>query len=78
MALFLVLTYPQPTSLSVGTKRCTLFVQPNLPVERERTTASNSDFMDGLEVEDAKAAAIARIEAQGQGEGATRRSRRRG
>jgi leucyl-tRNA synthetase len=31
----------------------------------------NSAFMDGLEVEDAKAAAIARIEAQGQGEGAT-------
>ena len=31
----------------------------------------NSDFMDGLEVEPAKAAAIARVEAQGQGEGAT-------
>ncbi|HWA62664.1 MAG TPA: leucine--tRNA ligase [Caulobacteraceae bacterium] len=31
----------------------------------------NSDFMDGLEIEDAKAAAIARVEAQGQGEGAT-------
>ena len=33
--------------------------------------AFNSDFLDGLEVEAAKAAAIARIEAQGQGEGAT-------
>ncbi|MDB5433662.1 MAG: leuS [Caulobacter sp.] len=31
----------------------------------------NSKFMDGLEVEPAKAAAIERIEAQGQGEGAT-------
>src|SRR3984957_4164757 len=31
----------------------------------------NSDFLDGLEVEAAKAAAIARVEAQGQGEGAT-------
>ncbi|MDO1559087.1 leucine--tRNA ligase [Brevundimonas sp. 2R-24] len=31
----------------------------------------NSDFLDGLEVEPAKAAAIARLEAQGQGEGAT-------
>ncbi len=31
----------------------------------------NSDFMDGLEVEPAKAAAIGRIEAAGQGEGAT-------
>ncbi|HEY5410707.1 MAG TPA: leucine--tRNA ligase [Caulobacteraceae bacterium] len=31
----------------------------------------NSQFMDGLEVEPAKAAAIARVEAQGQGEGAT-------
>jgi leucyl-tRNA synthetase len=31
----------------------------------------NSGFMDGLEVEAAKAAAIERIEAQGQGEGAT-------
>ena len=31
----------------------------------------NSGFLDGLEVEAAKAAAIARIEAQGQGEGAT-------
>ncbi len=31
----------------------------------------NSDFMDGLEVEAAKAAAIARLEAAGQGEGAT-------
>ena len=30
-----------------------------------------SDFMDGLEIEAAKAAAIARIEAAGQGEGAT-------
>jgi leucyl-tRNA synthetase len=30
----------------------------------------NSDFLDGLEVEQAKAAAIARAEAQGQGEGA--------
>ena len=33
--------------------------------------AFNSDFLDGLEVEEAKAAAIARIEAQGQGKGAT-------
>ncbi|HEY1751128.1 MAG TPA: leucine--tRNA ligase [Caulobacteraceae bacterium] len=31
----------------------------------------NSGFLDGLEVEAAKAAAIGRIEAQGQGEGAT-------
>jgi leucyl-tRNA synthetase len=31
----------------------------------------NSDFLDGLDIEKAKAAAIARIEAQGQGEGAT-------
>ena len=31
----------------------------------------NSDFLDGLEVEAAKAAAIARVEAQGQGQGAT-------
>ncbi|MBS0412575.1 MAG: leucine--tRNA ligase, partial [Proteobacteria bacterium] len=31
----------------------------------------NSGFLDGLEIEAAKAAAIARIEAQGQGEGAT-------
>ena len=31
----------------------------------------NSDFMDGLPVEEAKAAAIERAEAQGQGEGAT-------
>ncbi len=31
----------------------------------------NSGFLDGLDVEAAKAAAIARIEAQGQGEGAT-------
>jgi leucyl-tRNA synthetase len=31
----------------------------------------NSGFLDGLEVEAAKAAAIARVEAQGQGEGAT-------
>jgi len=31
----------------------------------------NSDFMDGMEVEAAKAAAIARLEAAGQGEGAT-------
>jgi leucyl-tRNA synthetase len=31
----------------------------------------NSDFMDGMEVEAAKAAAIARVEAAGQGEGAT-------
>ena len=31
----------------------------------------NSAFMDGMEVEPAKAAAIARVEAQGQGEGAT-------
>jgi leucyl-tRNA synthetase len=34
-------------------------------------TIFNSDFMDGLGVEDAKAAAIARVEAQSQGEGAT-------
>ena len=31
----------------------------------------NSAFMDGMEVEPAKAAAIARVEGQGQGEGAT-------
>ncbi|MGH6909401.1 MAG: leucine--tRNA ligase, partial [Phenylobacterium sp.] len=31
----------------------------------------NSDFLDGLEIEPAKVAAITRIEAQGQGEGAT-------
>jgi len=31
----------------------------------------NSGFLDGLEIEDAKAAAIARVEAQDQGEGAT-------
>ena len=31
----------------------------------------NSGFLDGLDVEAAKAAAIARVEAQGQGEGAT-------
>jgi leucyl-tRNA synthetase len=31
----------------------------------------NSQFMDGMEVETAKAAAIARVEGQGQGEGAT-------
>src|SRR3954454_10786817 len=31
----------------------------------------NSGFLDGLDIETAKAAAIARIEAQGQGEGAT-------
>jgi len=31
----------------------------------------NSDFLDGLEIEPAKAAAIARVEAAGQGEGAT-------
>jgi leucyl-tRNA synthetase len=31
----------------------------------------NSDFMDGLEVEAAKASAIARVEAAGQGKGAT-------
>jgi leucyl-tRNA synthetase len=31
----------------------------------------NSDFLDGLEIEPAKAAAIARVEAQGQGQGAT-------
>jgi len=34
-------------------------------------TIYNSGFMDGLDVEAAKAAAIAKIEAQGQGEGAT-------
>lgn len=34
-------------------------------------TAFNSGFMDGKDVEDAKAAAIHRVEAQGQGEGAT-------
>jgi leucyl-tRNA synthetase len=33
--------------------------------------AYNSDFLNGLDVEAAKAAAIARIEAQGDGEGAT-------
>ena len=31
----------------------------------------NSQFMDGMEVEPAKAAAISRVESQGQGEGAT-------
>jgi leucyl-tRNA synthetase len=31
----------------------------------------NSDFLDGLDIESAKSAAIARIEAEGQGEGAT-------
>jgi leucyl-tRNA synthetase len=34
-------------------------------------TIYHSDFLDGLEIEPAKAAAIARIEAQNQGEGAT-------
>ncbi|WP_332773380.1 leucine--tRNA ligase [Phenylobacterium sp.] len=34
-------------------------------------TAFNSDFLDGLEIEPAKAAAVARLEAQGQGQGAT-------
>ena len=34
-------------------------------------TIFNSEFLDGLEVEAAKAAAIARVEAQGQGQGAT-------
>jgi leucyl-tRNA synthetase len=34
-------------------------------------TIYNSRFLDGLEIEAAKAAAIARIEAQGQGKGAT-------
>jgi len=34
-------------------------------------TIYNSGFLDGLDIEAAKAAAIARIEAQGQGEGAT-------
>jgi leucyl-tRNA synthetase len=34
-------------------------------------TIFNSAFMDGMEVEPAKAAAIERVEAQGQGEGAT-------
>ena len=34
-------------------------------------TIFNSDFLDGLDIEAAKAAAIARIEAPGQGEGAT-------
>jgi leucyl-tRNA synthetase len=34
-------------------------------------TIYNSDFLDGLDIETAKAAAVARIEAQGQGEGAT-------
>jgi len=34
-------------------------------------TIFHSDFLDGLEIEPAKLAAIARIEAQGQGEGAT-------
>ncbi len=31
----------------------------------------NSDFLDGLDIESAKAAAIARVEAEGRGEGAT-------
>ena len=31
----------------------------------------NSAFMDGMEIEDAKAAAIARVEAEGRGQGAT-------
>ena len=34
-------------------------------------TIFNSDFLNGLEVEPAKAAAVARIEAQGMGQGAT-------
>ena len=34
-------------------------------------TIYNSGFLDGLDVEAAKAAAVARVEAQGQGEGAT-------
>ncbi|KQW86437.1 leucine--tRNA ligase [Brevundimonas sp. Root1279] len=34
-------------------------------------TLFHSDFMDGMEIEPAKAAAIARIEAAGQGDGAT-------
>ncbi|UTP39651.1 leucine--tRNA ligase [Phenylobacterium sp. LH3H17] len=34
-------------------------------------TIFNSDFLDGLEIEPAKAAAVARLEAQGQGQGAT-------
>jgi len=34
-------------------------------------TVFNSDFLDGLDIEDAKAAAIGRIEAAGQGQGAT-------
>jgi len=34
-------------------------------------TIFHSDFLDGLDIEPAKAAAIARIEAQGKGEGAT-------
>jgi leucyl-tRNA synthetase len=34
-------------------------------------TIYNSDFLNGLDIETAKAAAIARIEAQGDGEGAT-------
>ncbi|MDP3852350.1 leucine--tRNA ligase [Phenylobacterium sp.] len=34
-------------------------------------TIINSGFLDGLEIEPAKAAAVARLEAQGQGQGAT-------
>jgi len=34
-------------------------------------TIFNSDFLDGLEIEPAKAAAVAKLEAQGQGQGAT-------
>ncbi|MES2898058.1 MAG: leucine--tRNA ligase [Pseudomonadota bacterium] len=34
-------------------------------------TIFNSDFLDGLEIEPAKAAAVARLETQGQGQGAT-------
>ncbi|HEX7760423.1 MAG TPA: leucine--tRNA ligase [Caulobacteraceae bacterium] len=49
-----------PTSFEVGTEA---YVGPG--------RIFNSGFMDGLEVEDAKAAAIGRIEAAGQGEGAT-------
>jgi leucyl-tRNA synthetase len=48
---------------------------PDFDVETEAYVGPgrlfNSDFMDGLEVEAAKAAAIARLEAAGQGEGAT-------
>ncbi len=49
-----------PASFTVGTEA---YTGPG--------TIFHSDFLDGLEIEPAKAAAIARIEAQGQGDGAT-------